>query len=218
VGVALTTGLVFGMIAVMKRLVATGALAWEPEWELRTIERSGLTVSDGIWFQTLGTDITLWFVIFTFAGISAWNRRPLWALSVILAFLGVDLLVRLAWASWPRPRPDLVLGGAVAPGFASFPSGHTGKTLAVYGFLAYLWWSASRSWIERTLAVLIVAAFVVVTAGGRMLLGAHWPSDLVGGATLGAFWLAVLIVALRVSGAESDRGSLGASRSAERAD
>lgn len=185
-----------------RHAAASGALAAEPALVLRVIERSGISISSAIWFQTIGTDITLWILVALTAGIAAWNRRTFRALSIVLAFVVLDLVVRVGWAIWPRERPRLVLDGAIAPGFASFPSGHTAKTLAVYGILAYFLILASRSSIERLLAPLLVLALTALTALGRLRIGAHWPSDLIGGFALGLFWLVCLIAALRLSGVD----------------
>ncbi len=201
-GFVIACALVLGLEALVRHLLATGALAWERPFEARALARSPISISSGIWFQTIGTDITLWILVLLTAGIAVWDRRPFRALIIVLAYVVLDLVVRIGWATWHRHRPDLVLGGAVAPGFASFPSGHTGKTLAVYGILAYFWASASRSWLERIVAFAIVLVLDFLTAYGRLRLGAHWPSDLLGGFVLGLFWLVVSIVVLRASGVE----------------
>ncbi|MBX6366289.1 MAG: phosphatase PAP2 family protein [Gemmatimonadetes bacterium] len=189
-------------VRLVRRAAASGALAAEPALTLRIIERSGISISSAIWFQTIGTDITLGILIILTAGIAAWNRRTFRALSILLAYVVLDLVVRVGWAVWPRERPRLVLAGAIAPGFASFPSGHTAKTLAVYGILAYFFILASRSPIERLLAPLVVLALTILTALGRLRIGAHWPSDLIGGFALGLVWLLCLIAALRLSGVD----------------
>ena len=202
VGFVIACALVLGLEGLVRHLAANGALAWERPFEARALARSPLSISSGIWFQTIGTDITLWILVALTAGIAVWVRRPFRALAIVAAYVVLDLVVRIGWATWHRHRPDLVLGGAIAPGFASFPSGHTGKAVAVYGILAYFWASASRSWLERTGAFLIVLLLAFLTACGRTLLGAHWPTDLIGGFVLGLFWLILSIAALRASGVD----------------
>jgi membrane-associated phospholipid phosphatase len=101
------------------------------------------------------------------------------------------------WLLWGRARPDLVAGGIAAPGLHSFPSGHILHTVAVYGFLAYLWCRATSSWAERALVVILYLAFNLAVAVARLVLGAHWPSDTLAGALIGLVWLLVGIVALR---------------------
>ena len=201
-GFVVACGLMLFLVYLMHALLHRGALAWERPFETHAIVTSPMSISSAIWFQTIGTDITLWMLVLLTGGIAVWVRRPFRALNILLSYAVLDVVVRIGWATWHRQRPDLVLGGAIAPGFASFPSGHTGKTLAVYGMLAYCWASSSRSWIERVVPFLIVALLDVLTAYGRMRMGAHWPSDLLGGFTLGLFWLLVTILALRISGVE----------------
>jgi undecaprenyl-diphosphatase len=69
--------------------------------------------------------------------------------------------------------------------------------LAVYGLLAYLWFRASRSTVERVLVVVLTTVLLGVTGWARLRLGAHWPSDVLAGYLIGAVWLASVIVALR---------------------
>jgi undecaprenyl-diphosphatase len=185
-----------GLVAAARLAVEAGVLAWEPAF-LRALEaRSPLDFSAAVWIQTLGTDITLLLVVLFAVGAAAWAGRPLRALSIVAAYLPTDLVVRLAWLLWDRPRPDLILEGIVAPGFASFPSGHTAKTVAVYGILAFLWARASRNPIERAVAAALALAITLAVIFGRLRMGVHWPSDIAAGALIGGAWLAVLAVAL----------------------
>ena len=128
---------------------------------------------------------------------AARRGRPLLALSFPVAYLLQRPLVLLGWQLWNRQRPKLIADGIAAPGLHSFPSGHVALMLAVYGLLAYLWFRASRSTIERALIVVLTAALLGVTGWARVRLGAHWPSDILAGYLIGAAWLASVIVALR---------------------
>lgn len=188
-----------------QRLASAGAFEWETDFLRRMEARAPLSFSTGIWLQTLGTDITLALVTAFAAGVAASVRRPLEALSIAAATALLDPAVRLGWLLWERPRPDLILGGAAAPGFHAFPSGHVAKSLALYGLLAHLWMRASGRWTERAFACLLALAAVCLVAAARVRIGAHWPSDIVGGAITGAAWLAVLVFALRRAGATHDR-------------
>jgi membrane-associated phospholipid phosphatase len=184
------------MVKIGMALEAGGRLKWEADF-LRTIEKRAFGFSSAVWFQTFGTDITLWILLLVTVGLSAWRGRPLSALSIILSYAVIDLVVRYGWASWARDRPDIIAQGIARPGFHSFPSGHTGKTLCIYGLLGYIWIRASKSWIERVFVVLIISSIALVVPLGRMRMGVHWPSDIMGGYILGLAWLAILIWALR---------------------
>lgn len=188
--------LMFVLVRIGTSLVNGGYLDWEADF-LRALEQRAFSFSSAVWFQTFGTDITLWFIVLVTVGLSAWRGRPLSALSIILAYAVVDLVVRYGWAIWARVRPDIIAQGLARPGFHSFPSGHTGKTLCIYGLLGYIWIRASKSSIERVMVALLVSGIALVVPIGRMRMGVHWPSDIAGGYILGLVWLFFLIWALR---------------------
>ncbi len=189
--------LTFVLVRVGKSLTSSGNLDWEADF-LRALEqRLFFGFSSAVWFQTFGSDITLWFVVLTTVGLSAWRGRPLTALSILLAYAVIDVVVRYGWASWDRDRPDIIGQGLARPGFHSFPSGHTGKTLCIYGLLGYIWMRSSKSWIERVIVFVIVLGIAVVVPVGRIRMGVHWPSDVMGGYTLGLAWLIILVWALK---------------------
>lgn len=172
------------------------------EWESGLLLWLGTRIpfSTAVFLQTPGSDPTLVMVIVVTAGIAAWLRRPLASVSIVLAGVVPDVVGRFGWLIWSRARPDLLYEGLAAPGFHSFPSGHTSKTMAVYGLLTLLWVRASGSAVERAAALLLLAVIVTVVPLGRMAMGAHWPSDVVGGMVIGGVWLAALQpVALRGS-------------------
>jgi len=83
-----------------------------------------------------------------------------------------------------RARPVVEDALNHAPGY-SFPSGHATNTTAAGIILVLLLWPI----LGRTGRVALtagVAFAVVVTALDRVLLGAHYPSDVVAGVALGA--------------------------------
>ncbi|MGH2411295.1 MAG: phosphatase PAP2 family protein [Chloroflexota bacterium] len=75
--------------------------------------------------------------------------------------------------------------------YFSFPSGHVVFTTSVWGFIVFLTWRALPGarwvWIPRIVGLAIVITMPV----SRVLVGEHWPSDVVEGALYGAFWLFV---------------------------
>jgi membrane-associated phospholipid phosphatase len=185
------------LVAATHALLTRGALTGEAELLVRLANSGPLGFSGAVFFQALGTDTTLVMLVTVTAGIAAWNRRPITSLSIIAAFVVVDVAVRFGWLIWARPRPEVVHGGIAAPGLAAFPSGHTAKSVAVYGFLALLWIRASGSVVEKAVAIALAGMVAVAVAISRLRMGAHWPSDIVAGAILGSGFLAVLGCALR---------------------
>ncbi len=68
---------------------------------------------------------------------------------------------------------------------SSFPSGHT---LVVAAFALATAIGVSRIWPERrNLAMFIATIWVLAVAGSRLVLGVHWPTDVVAAACIGAF-------------------------------
>ena len=187
----------FGVIAVLEAgarwAEAHSYFSWETSL-LRAIEtHSPISFSTAIWLQTIGTDITLALLVVVTAGISAWNRRPITALSIILAMAVLDIVVRFGWTLWDRTRPDLIAQGMASPDFHSFPSGHTAKSVAVYGFLAALWWRATRQPAERAFILFLFGLVLLIVPYGRLRMGVHWPTDILGGYLVGLIWLIFLL-------------------------
>ena len=88
-----------------------------------------------------------------------------------------------------RPRPtDLYHKGWDA---FSFPSGHSTSNAVLYGFLAFLLLGQVKPVLRLpiTLGSLVLVAAIAVS---RLYLGAHWFSDVAGGLTFGAVWIALL--------------------------
>lgn len=172
--------------------LGNGWLDWEAGFLLWLGSDGPVRFSTAVFLQTPGSDPTLIILIALTAGLAAWVRRPLVSMSIVLAALVPDLVGRFGWLIWSRARPDLLYDGIASPGFHSFPSGHTSKTVAVYGFLTVLWLRASGSNVERVLAILLLGVIAVVVPVGRMAMGVHWPSDVMAGMVIGGVWLAVL--------------------------
>ncbi len=75
-----------------------------------------------------------------------------------------------------RPRPEALSMG--------FPSGHATAAAAFFGAVIYLAGSLPSRPACRTVRLLALAA-VALVAVARVILRAHWPSDVLGGIALG---------------------------------
>jgi membrane-associated phospholipid phosphatase len=69
--------------------------------------------------------------------------------------------------------------------------------ITVHGLLAYLWGRTSRNRAEQLVIALVATVWIALIASSRLVLGAHWPSDVIAGILIGVLWLIVVIVALR---------------------
>jgi len=108
--------------------------------------------------------------------ISPEARKRWWL--IVLVLLGAPLIEQTAKYLVGRPRPR---GRAMG-----FPSGHmTGA--AAFAVIA-IYFAIKEQWNRTTRAALsaVVLAMVVLVGLARLVLHAHWPSDVLGGLLLGS--------------------------------
>jgi membrane-associated phospholipid phosphatase len=136
-----------------------------PHWEFSS---RMLDFVGGGWFA-------LWVVPMCGVAVLLLLRRPWSALAFALTlYVTVGVSPLLKWF-FGRARPEEIL---VQVETAAFPSGHVAHAAAVAVALALI----SARWQ----VVVVGAAYVVLMALSRTYLGAHWVSDTLGGALLGA--------------------------------
>lgn len=133
------------------------------------------------------------------------SRTPL----ILVAGAGVgSLLMTVAGKDIiGRHRPPL--SDAVAPFeySPSFPSGHTLNATVVAGVVGYLIWLHRRTVVAKVLCVVLPVVVAVVVGLTRVLLGAHWFTDVVAAWLLGAASLALVITAHRLYLTARERGA-----------
>ncbi len=147
----------------------------------------------------------------TMYGVSLFGYQPWAAVTVAVGTLGVGL-----WLGWRvggyllgltvaqgllnaalklaigRPRPVGSLVEVVVPEHGnSFPSGHVMFYTVFFGMLAFLFWTHLHRPRLRWSAVVPCLCLVLLVGSSRMLLGAHWLSDVLAAYLLGGTILAV---------------------------
>jgi membrane protein DedA with SNARE-associated domain/membrane-associated phospholipid phosphatase len=119
-----------------------------------------------------------------------WRRRFI-AAAHWLGALGFGLALTAGLAAWVHmPQPP-----SAPPGFG-FPSIAVTMATIVFGFFAVLI-ARELPGRRRVWPYLVAGAVVAVLGFARLYLGAHWLSDIVGGALLGVVWLLLLGLAYR---------------------
>lgn len=144
------------------------------------------------WVQESARDITALggftvLTLVTVAGIIAlliYRRRAqalVFGATVLLAQGAAETIKAFV----DRPRPDLVSHLDMAYS-ASFPSGHSLMSPAVYFTLAIIVAESQIRRAARTMAVTGAVVLVVAIGISRVYLGVHWPTDVLGGWSLGS--------------------------------
>ncbi len=136
--------------------------------------------------------------------------RKMWLLGwwLVLTVSGSALLSNLLKLGLERMRPRSAGELTSAHGF-SFPSGHTQAATVTYVAIVLVvgWQVLQPNHVGRIAS----AGFVTVVVGGvglsRIYLGAHWPSDVIGGWLSGSAWVlaATVVLLTRHSRSATDR-------------
>jgi YegS/Rv2252/BmrU family lipid kinase len=141
-------------------------------------------------FSTLG--MWVWTVLLAGPLLIRRHRRAavftvVVLVSASLLTTGVKLLYGRARPTWQDPVHKLVS--------KSFPSGHASSTAALAGVLMVLALMLIRKANTRRAVYVGAGLLALVVGADRVLLGRHFPTDVIGGWLLGAFvvlfWLSV---------------------------
>ncbi|MDE1549028.1 phosphatase PAP2 family protein [Jeotgalibaca caeni] len=121
-----------------------------------------------------------------------WQGRPDLAVWFILTVsLGAGALNQFFKFLFERPRPPIQ--HLVEQGGYSFPSGHSMGATILYGSIVFLLVQLGKKRWMKWLALFLAATMIVIIGISRIYLGVHYPSDVIGGFSLGAAWLAACI-------------------------
>lgn len=139
-----------------------------------------------------GSMVALALVSLAVAGALLAQRRWSALAAWLVAVLGGEALNLLLKDLFARPRPPFERPLVVETSY-SFPSGQAMESLVVYGMLAYFAVLILRGSGKRAVAVVGAAVLVILIGFGRMYLGAHYFSDVVGGFVAGSAWLGAVM-------------------------
>lgn len=146
-----------------------------PLWDALIIFRATY-----LWYIVMAT-VAAFVVATFFARWRSYRRRntELFALTFVSAFIARFIVTALIHVLYNRPRPFETMEGVRklvdhARGGA-FPSGHASLAFAVATGVSFYY--------PKTSILFFLAALSI--GAGRVAAGAHWPSDILGGAVVG---------------------------------
>ncbi|MBU2718717.1 phosphatase PAP2 family protein, partial [Acidithiobacillus ferridurans] len=143
---------------------------WQPFWARVT--------------QLGGPDFLPWLLaLMAAACFATWRFFDGFLLVFGTAILAV--LVQLIKVTTARARPSAA--AEMLP--AAFPSGHVSVSVVVYGLLALYLLATLRHRGLRLALVTVLAVLVAAISWSRLILGVHWPSDVLGAWLLSGLWL-----------------------------
>jgi undecaprenyl-diphosphatase len=183
-------------------LLHTGGVARADESVVRSLvaERTPFLTDASEVGSTLGGAPLLPILVGAIALVCVILRKWRVAAFAVFALVIESATYRVTSLAVPRERPD-VKQLEDLPVDASFPSGHTAASIAVYGGLVLLLTSRFPTRGLRFLAWAVAIVIPIVVALARMYRGMHHPLDVAGGLIVGVGALLVLLFACRAAGA-----------------
>jgi undecaprenyl-diphosphatase len=169
--------------------------------------RSGWLTDASLLGSIIAGGVVLPIVAAVWAVVAALFRQ--WRLAAFIAFaLAIESgTYRATTLVVHRNRPAVHRLEAL-PANASYPSGHTAASIAVYCGVALLLTSRISNARGRVAVWTVAAAIPVYVAFARMYRGMHHPLDILGGVVIGVAALAAMVLVSRAVGlASAEQGT-----------
>ncbi|MGM7635152.1 phosphatase PAP2 family protein [Bacillus sp. Hm123] len=153
--------------------------------EERTRKMIFITDLGSVSWMTVGTVLV--------AAILFVKRRFSYALFFILTVALGGAFNSLLKEAFRRQRPEILR--LIEQGGYSFPSGHSMGSFIFYGAIAFLLFELLRHRWAKVVGTVAAFGLILLIGLTRIYLGVHYPSDVIGGFTIGAAWLIFSIAA-----------------------
>ncbi len=206
VGVVLAYAAVAGLsillgLLVTRVLIANGTIAGDDGGFVRVLShhRSGDLTEASLIGSIIAGGVVLPILAVAFGLAAALFRQWRLAAFLICALMIESASYRTTTLLIHRHRPNVVRLENLSVN-ASYPSGHTAASIAVYGGLALLVTSRIASRRARVAIWSVAAAIPVYVALSRMYRGMHHPLDVVGGGAVGLATLVAVVLICRAAG------------------
>jgi membrane-associated phospholipid phosphatase len=152
-------------------------------------EPSGGTLADAI--ASLGDPLPMLAMLAVACAIALLRGRPRGALAAVLVVLGANVTTQLLKVLLAHPRVKLAIGGdPFEPN--TFPSGHTTAAASIAVAYAFVVPATLRG-----LTLTLGAAFALAVGCSVVVIGWHYPSDVLGAYLVVACWGFAILAAMR---------------------
>jgi len=135
----------------------------------------------------LGSPIVVALTLATVAGYLALTKRYRAMLLAIGASIGGGILSELLKDEFQRPRPPFP-SDITHPFSSSFPSGHSLLSAMVYLLLGAMLAKSEPRWAVKLYFVAVAMTLTFLVGASRVILGVHYPSDVLAGWVAGLGW------------------------------
>lgn len=120
-------------------------------------------------------------VMTTFVGLWQLKLAP-WIISFSISLLSAGFLAGLGKWFFERPRPIEAL---YYESSYSFPSGHATLAIALYGFIALIFYIQSSQQWQKNLSLILGLGLAFLIGLSRLVLNEHYLSDVLAGFLVG---------------------------------
>lgn len=148
---------------------------------MRNTIMTAITHMGDLLVQTAVTVLTVLLLLF----LKKWRTGLWYGLTVLI---GAGILNGAIKEFYGRARPSQI-EPLVEIGGYSFPSGHSMGSIIVYGGILFLVLRALRSKGLKIFFSLLVFLVILGIGFSRIYLGVHFPTDVIGGFSLGFSWI-----------------------------
>jgi undecaprenyl-diphosphatase len=128
--------------------------------------------------------------------LRGWRRGAVLVLVTLAGSVALDLGLKVLFA---RVRPQAVYDYYPTPSSFSFPSGHALVAVCFFGGIAVLLTHRLETRVVQTLVWLVSVAVILLIGISRIYLGVHYPTDVIGGFSVGVVWVAAVALGDRLA-------------------
>jgi undecaprenyl-diphosphatase len=187
----------FALVVLTALIVLDVPVPGDAELVQLAVSVRGDSLTVAIWILTfISSSIPALLITLIVSGVELWRARRfglavVWSTVTYLGNVACNIATRIVVG---RLRPGVEYIPHRLPEVQasfqrfSYPSGHAGAALLAYAALVVLAWSHS---VWRWVALAVALLVIVGTGFGRVYLGVHWPTDVLGGFLLAGCWLGV---------------------------